>query len=68
MTKKPKFKVGQRVVVRDTDACILIATRALQGECGWVYWTQSGSVGFLERELRPLTAREQGPRPGRSKR
>jgi hypothetical protein len=61
--KKPKAKfwVRQVVVVRDTNMLIRINRANLQSG-HWFYWEANKSVGWEQSELRPLTAREIGPR------
>jgi len=64
---KPKFRVGQFVAIRSTDARMPIIVRIDDCE-GRVYrCTRRDLVGNLEQflrrsEIRPLTAREIGPR------
>jgi hypothetical protein len=64
---KPKFRVGQFVVIRSTAAGMPAIARIDDCE-GRVYrCTQLGPIGDLEQflrrsEIRPLTAREIGPR------
>lgn len=59
MKRKPKFRVGQVVRVRASGVLIQIDHRDEQGGV-WYYWFDSNSVGFDERDLRPLTKREKG--------
>lgn len=58
--RKPKFRVGQRVVVRTTGQSIVVAQRNYQGR--WFYFQGNQSVGWEETELRALNMREIGPR------
>lgn len=62
---KPKFRVGQYLIERRTERPFKVASRKLQG-C-WCYWEDNESIGFIESELRGLTASEIGPRKARRK-
>lgn len=58
--KKPRFRVGQCVVIRATDDIFRIGSLKIEGSRFYYWRTDSSSVGWEEHELRPLTARERG--------
>jgi hypothetical protein len=58
MRAKAKFRVGQVLWVRTENRFFKVASRGLQGR--WYYWEDSKSIGYGEKELRPLTKRERG--------
>jgi hypothetical protein len=62
MKRKPKFQIGQVVFILAEKSYMKIASRYFQGH--WFYWRgDSCSVGFSEKDLRPLTKRERGAQP-----
>lgn len=66
MKARPKFKIGQVVVIKSTGSLAKIGSRNLQeakdsSRSRWYYWPEgSSSNGWSEEELRPLNKSEVG--------
>ena len=59
MKARPKFKIGQVVVIKSMGSLAKIGSMNLQGR--WYYWPEgSSSNGWSEEELRPLNKSEVG--------
>ena len=67
--KKPKFRVGQVVFLVPEDEPFKIRRRLHDPSDGWEYSNEDLGIRLtFEEDLRPLTAREIGPRkPGKRK-
>jgi len=61
----PKFRVGQVVRIKTAETLFEIGNVVTQDKIHYYWDDSSNSLGFAEKQLRPLTAREIGPSPKR---